>query len=152
MNWIKALLLLLFTWLAQILLLPLVAIGGVVPDPGLLLLLLWAINRKTLHAYLIAFAYGLAVDLVASPLPGAHAFAYLPALFYMYHFVTRNLQHHFIEWCFHSLVPILLFAMLYFQLTFYGEGFSWLAITWRQVLPAALYNWVILIVIRGIMR
>ncbi|MBC8478220.1 MAG: rod shape-determining protein MreD [Candidatus Delongbacteria bacterium] len=152
MKWIRALLLFGLIWIVQIWFLPLFAIGEIVPDPGLILLLIWAINRKSHHAYLIAFAFGFALDLVASPLTGAHAFAYLPALFYMYHFVTRDLKHHFIEWSFHILVPLLLFALLYYQLTLYGEDFSFLAITWRQVLPATLYNWAIIIVIRGIQR
>jgi rod shape-determining protein MreD len=152
MSWIKVLLLFLFTWILQIWLLPLLSIAEVVPDPGLLLLLIWAINRKSYQAYLIAFVFGIAVDLVASPLPGAHSFAYLPALFYMHHFVTRDLKHHFMEWCFHILVPLLLFSLLYYQLTLYGDGYSFLTISWRQVVPATLYNWVILVVLRGLGR
>lgn len=133
----------------QLRFLPLLQIGGVVPDPGLIWLLARAPGKKDSDLVLTAFVLGLTLDLPAGAMAGLHSLAYLPAVWYFRRYVPPRKSSGFVWGSLHLLIPVLMFHLLYHGLLLSGEHAGFLGIILHVILPSALYSWVILTTWRG---
>ena len=129
--------------------LPLLSIGGILPDPVLIWLLGWSPGKKDAEILWVAFLMGLAIDLPAGALPGLHSLAYLLAVWYFRRFIPSLKSSGFLLGSFHMLLPLLFYAVVYYFISLSSENFHLFTLFWKIILPSVLYNWVLITTWRG---
>ena len=124
---------------------PFIAIGDVVPDLPLLLVISIAIRRGQIPGTLAGFFIGLALDLLSGGdgVMGLSALTKTVAGFLAGYFYNENKTFQTLGGSQFPVIVLLAGAMhnvLYFVIFLQGSGFSWLWILLRYGLPALLYT------------
>ncbi|MBP1678207.1 MAG: hypothetical protein H6Q29_118 [Bacteroidetes bacterium] len=124
---------------------PFIAIGGIIPDLPLLLVIIIAILRGQVPGTLAGFFIGLALDLLSGGdgVMGLSALTKTAAGFLAGYFYNENKTFQTLGGS-QFLVIVLLAGtvhnVLYFVIFLQGAGFSWMWILLRYGLPALLYT------------
>lgn len=124
---------------------PFIAIGDVVPDLPLLLVIVIAIRRGQIPGTLAGFFIGLALDLLsgADGVVGLSALTKTAAGFIAGYFYNENKTFQTLGGSQFLVIVLMAGAVhnvLYFVIFLQGSGFSWLWILLRYGLPALLYT------------
>ena len=124
---------------------PFIAIGDVVPDLPLLLVISIAIRRGQIPGTLAGFFIGLTLDLLSGGdgVMGLSALTKTVAGFLAGYFYNENKTFQTLGGSQFPVIVLLAGAMhnvLYFVIFLQGSGFSWLWILLRYGLPALLYT------------
>jgi len=123
---------------------PFIAIGDVVPDLPLLLVIIIAIRRGQIPGTLAGFFIGLALDLLSGGdgVMGLSALTKTVAGFLAGYFYNENKTFQTLGGSQFLVIVLLAGAVhnvLYFVIFLQGSGFSWMWILLRYGLPALLY-------------